>query len=224
LTFTVRTAGAHGAYTHRSEGANRVAAALIADLSSVEKIIPHMPPDLVAHLQRPDVRAAIDTAMGAGAADIMGRPTLNIGVIHGGLKVNMIPDLCIFEADIRLPIGLDKQPVMEHIHSILKAYPHAEVKIQDAASNPPNYCAHDHPMVEIIARNAETTTGARPVAIPSLGATDSKYWRYINVPAYVFGPAPGRMGTTDESVALDEFMAVLKTHVLSAWDYLGGHP
>ena len=40
--------------------------------------------------------------MGAGAADIVPRVTLNIGMIQGGLKVNMVPDHVRIEADIRL--------------------------------------------------------------------------------------------------------------------------
>jgi succinyl-diaminopimelate desuccinylase len=40
--------------------------------------------------------------MGKGAADIVPKVTLNIGVIEGGLKVNMVPSACRFEADIRL--------------------------------------------------------------------------------------------------------------------------
>jgi acetylornithine deacetylase/succinyl-diaminopimelate desuccinylase-like protein len=96
------------------------------------------------------------------------------------------------------------------------------VAIQEAASNPSSSCAHDHPMVGILANNAEAVSGIRPVAIPSLGATDCKFWRYHNVPAYIYGPAPTRMAAADECVSVDEFITVIKTHALSAWDYLNG--
>lgn len=165
---------------------------------------------------------AIDEAMGSGAADIMLKATLNIGVIHGGLKVNMIPSLCTFEADIRLPIGLVASTVMGKIHSILKSYPEAFVSIQVAASNPAASSAHDHPMVGILARNAERAGGKKPVAIPSLGATDCKFWRYEDVPACVFGLSPETMAARDESVSIDEFLNVVKTHALAVWEYLGG--
>lgn len=222
LTFTVRTAGAHGAYRHKSESATRIAARLIDRLAEVEAIVPDLSPTLRAYLARADVRAAADNAMGAGAADIMASLTLNIGTVHGGLKVNMIPDACVFEADIRMPMGLDASQVMHAVHSILRDFPQAEVAVQEAASNPSSSCAHDHPMVSILASNAETLSGIRPVAIPSLGATDCKFWRYHKVPAYIYGPAPTRMAAADECVSVDEFMTVIKTHALSAWDYLNG--
>ncbi|TVY80288.1 Succinyl-diaminopimelate desuccinylase [Lachnellula suecica] len=222
LTFEIKTEGAHGAYLHRSIGANRLAAKLINDLLAVEKIVPKLPPGLEEYMTRPEVRETVDEAMGVGAADIVLKPTLNIGTIHGGLKVNMIPDSCIFEADIRLPIGLKASEVLEVIRGILEAYPEATLTVQEAASNPSSSYSHEHPMVDILARNAGSILGKKPVAIPSLGATDCKFYRYQDIPAYVFGVSPKSMGTKDESVSVDEFIAVLKIHALAAWEYLGG--
>jgi succinyl-diaminopimelate desuccinylase len=176
LTFEVKTEGAHGAYLHRSIGANRIAAILINDLLKIEDIVPNLPPGLEDYMKRPEVRRAVDKAMGKGAADIMLKPTLNIGTIHGGLKVNMIPDLCVFEADIRLPIGLKAAEVLEVIHDILKSYPEVTLTVQEAASNPSSSSGHEHPMVAILAKHAESVLGKKPVAIPSLGATDCKHY------------------------------------------------
>lgn len=223
LTFTVDVGpGAHGAYTHLSPSATRIAAALIGELAVVEEIVPDLDPALKAYLARKEVRAAIDECMGEGAADIAMKCTLNIGTIHGGLKVNMIPGTCVFEADIRMPLGLTAEEVMEVIRKVLESYPEATVEVQQAASNPAAGCAHDHPMVDILARQAERVTGKRPVAIPSLGATDCKFYRYKGVPAYVFGVSPETMGAKNESVSVEEFLAVVKTHALAAWEYLGG--
>jgi succinyl-diaminopimelate desuccinylase len=222
LTFTVKTEGAHGAYLHRTKSATRIAAALINDLTIIEGIIPDLEPTLKEYMKRADVRAAIDVSMGSGAADIVLVPTLNIGTIHGGLKVNMIPGNCIFEADIRLPMGLKADQVMDVIHDVLKKYPEATVEIQQAASNPAAFCAHDHPMVSILAKHAEKFTGEAPLAIPSLGATDCKFYRYKNIPAYVYGVSPETMAARDESVSVGEFLTVVKTHAVAAWEYLGG--
>lgn len=61
LTFTVDVGpGAHGAFTHRSRSATRIAAALIGDLAVVEDIVPELDPALRAYLEREDVRRAID--------------------------------------------------------------------------------------------------------------------------------------------------------------------
>ena len=75
-------------------------------------------------------------------------------------------------------------------------------------------------MLRLIQKNAATFAGIVPAPTVTLGATDCKFWRYRGVPAYVYGPSPGRMSAADESVTVEEFAAVLKTHVMSAYDYL----
>ncbi|PMD50034.1 putative peptidase [Hyaloscypha bicolor E] len=222
LGFEIRIEGAHGAYVRRSKSATRIAARLIGELAKVEELVPDLDIGLGEYMKREDVRAAIDEAMGKGAAGIVLKPTLNIGTIHGGLKINMIPDRCVFEADIRLPVGLKAEQVMDVIYGILEGYSEASVEIHEAASNPAAACSHDHPMVEILVRNAELVIGKRPLAIPSVGATDCKFWRYKGVPVYVFGVSPETMAARDESVSVDEFLAVIKAHVLASWEYLGG--
>ena len=222
LSFEIRTEGAHGAYLHRSKSATRIAAKLICELAKIEEISPDLDSELEEYMKRSDVRNAINEAMGKGAADIVLKPTLNIGTIKGGLKVNMIPDHCVFEADVRLPVGLKAEEVMDVIHGILEGYPEAKVEVQEAASNPAAACSHDHAMIGILAKNAERVTGMKPLAIPSIGATDCKFWRYKGVPAYVFGVSPETMAARDESVSVEEFLAVVKTHVLAGWEYLGG--
>jgi acetylornithine deacetylase/succinyl-diaminopimelate desuccinylase-like protein len=124
MTFEINTKGAHGAYTHLAEGANRMAIRLIQELQSIEQIRPtDLPRKIEDHLQPPEVRAAIDSIMGPGAADIMLVPKLNVGVIRGGLKVNMISEQCVFEADVRLPIGLKAETVLHHMRNFLTKLP-----------------------------------------------------------------------------------------------------
>jgi len=40
------------------------------------------------------------------------------------------------------------------------------------------------------------------------------------VPAYVYGCSPAGMGQPDESVRVDEFLHIVRTHALAAWRYL----
>jgi succinyl-diaminopimelate desuccinylase len=61
--------------------------------------------------------------MGQGAADIVPKVTLNIGVIEGGLKVNRVPSACRFEADIRLALGVTREQVMAVVPGCLRTIP-----------------------------------------------------------------------------------------------------
>jgi hypothetical protein len=40
--------------------------------------------------------------------------------------------------------------------------------------------------------------------------------------SYVLGVSPESMAAKDESVSVEEFLAVVKTHALATWEYLGG--
>jgi len=228
-TFTVRTPSGHGAFLHLTEGAVRVAVRLIARLVDLEEFADFkVDPELREYLRRSDVRETIDQIMGTGAADKMLRPTVNVGTISGGNKVNTIPGLCVFEADMRLPIGLTAEVLQKRVAVILEDFPQAEMTVQEAASNPFNSSGHDHEVVRAVQRNAEVVLGRNgdkgrvPLAIPSLGATDSKHWRYRGIPAYTYGSSPVGMGGRDESVDIDDFSNLIKIHAGAAWDYLHG--
>jgi acetylornithine deacetylase/succinyl-diaminopimelate desuccinylase-like protein len=87
-----------------SKNAVRIAADLVLDLYTLED--PPVP-------QTDDVRraidmgrAAMDHALGEGADRILDRITVSVGVINGGVKINVPPGHCRLEVDIRLPIGL----------------------------------------------------------------------------------------------------------------------
>jgi succinyl-diaminopimelate desuccinylase len=54
----------------------------------------------------------------------------------------------------------------------------------------------------------------------SLGGTDARLWRYRNIQACVYGPFPNGMGSVDEHVDIDDFLHIVRTHALSAYDFL----
>lgn len=216
LRFTLRTKGAHGAYTHVSPSATKRAARLIVDLEEVTTLVPSVPVDVADALA--GAAAVIDEAQGPGAKDILQRVTLNIGVIHGGVKVNMVPGTCWFEADIRVPPGLGKDAVLAKVREIARRYPEATFEeINDSA---PAVCDPNHAMVAILRANAKALGRPDPAPILSLGGTDARLWRQRGIPALVHGPFPRGMAQADEHVETEEFLHVVRMHVLSAFDYL----
>lgn len=216
IAFNIASPGAHGAYTHLSPSAAKIAAGLIADLEEVTYVVAHPPDNIVPALV--EAGPAVDIAMGAGAADIVSKVTLNVGVVTGGLKVNMIPGQCRVEADIRLPLGVEKEAVMAEVNRILARYP--EATLEEINFTPPSYCDPYGEMVEILRKNVKQLSGVTPTPIVSLGGTDARLWRYRNIPAYVYGPPPTGMASYDEHVTVEDFLHVVRTHVMSAYDYL----
>jgi succinyl-diaminopimelate desuccinylase len=220
--FHIRTAGGHGAYTHLSPSATKIAAEAMLALYALEDLEPEVPRDLAETMARNDVRAALEDGLGAGAADVVGRLTVNIGVVRGGVKVNMLPGECMFQVDLRLPVGITRDRVEAEIARILERFPEVSVSEGEHSSERAYVSPTRHPMLDAITQNAERIAGVRPAPVVTLGGTDCRFWRARGVPAYVYGPTPDRMGAPDERVAVEELMNVVRVHVLSAYDYLAG--
>ncbi|KUL81643.1 hypothetical protein ZTR_09383 [Talaromyces verruculosus] len=194
------------------KGSIRAATNFITDvIGAVEGMDVDLPQELIDQVSKEEVRELIDETMGAGTSEIILRPTVNVGTIKGGVKVNMIPDTYTFELDIKMPVGLLREEVLNLIQqSIIPKYaPEAtiEVDMHQAASNPFSYSSPNHPMVALLADNAEslasnlTGEGAvRPLAIPSMGATD--------------------LASVNESASIWEFLHVTKVHAGAVWDFL----
>lgn len=219
MRFVVRTPGGHSAYPHTSPSANKIAVRLAQELESLESLAPKVPEAVARVMADPDARAGMERGLGAGATDVAQRVSVNIGVLRGGVKVNMLPSECEIEVDARLPVGVDPAEVRAAVAAIVARYPGVEWEVR-ALSPPASWSDPAHEMVGHLQENAAALIGVRPPAIVSLGATDCRFWRAAGVPAYVYGPSPDGMGAPDESVRIDEFLHVVKTHALSAFDYL----
>jgi acetylornithine deacetylase/succinyl-diaminopimelate desuccinylase-like protein len=61
----------------------------------------------------------------------LGTPTLNVGTISGGSKINIVPDQCKIEIDCRVVPGIDPETFREHVEAQIRhAVPDAVVRIQ----------------------------------------------------------------------------------------------
>ena len=74
-------------------------------------------------------------------------------------------------------------------------------------------------MAKILRRNSKML-GIDPVPIVSLGGSDLKFWRSKDIPSYYYGPMNNGMGTVNEYVEVEEFIHIVKVHLLSAFEYL----
>jgi succinyl-diaminopimelate desuccinylase len=216
LKFRIRTAGAHGAYTHMSRSATAIAAEVMGELATLVELPVARVNNIAAVLDQ--AAPAIDQAYGRGASEILQRVTVNVGLIHGGLKVNMVAAECDFEVDIRLPIGVTAPAVLAEVDRIVARHP--EISYVQDIYDPPSWNAPDTEMVEIVRSNARALAGIDPTPVVSLGGTDARLWRYKDVPATVYGPSPTGMGGVDEHVTVEQFLHVVRCHVLSAFDYM----
>jgi succinyl-diaminopimelate desuccinylase len=110
--------------------------------------------------------------------------------------------------------------MMLEVEAIIARYPEAKLTPVWTHSAEPSVCDPNHRMVGIIQETATSLISRKPVPVVSLGATDCKHWRHGGVPAYVYGCTPNNMAKPDEWVDIEEYLHVVRTHVLSAAAYL----
>jgi succinyl-diaminopimelate desuccinylase len=218
IIVEIDTPGAHAAYTHASPNAIRIAAELIGGLYELEKL-PVEQDDAICRAIEAGF-GAIDAGIGVGASTILNRVTVSVGVIQGGVKINMLPGHCRLEVDIRLPIGMTHAFMLGHVERIISRHPQARLIPVWTHSCEPTVSAPDHEMVGILKRTVAGLGLPEPAAAVSLGATDCKHWRQNGVPSYVYGCRPTNMAKPDEYVEVEEFLHVLRTHALAAAAYL----
>lgn len=96
IHFKIKVFGkkAHGAYPHLGINAIEIAARIIDDLKKYR----------FPYLRHPLLRA----------------PTVNIGTIKGGDKVNMVADYCEFEVDLRFLSGMKVQNILRQVKTIIR--------------------------------------------------------------------------------------------------------
>jgi succinyl-diaminopimelate desuccinylase len=216
IELTVRETGGHGGHPHSSRSAISETAAIIGKLPALTELPVPMPDDVSEKIEA--ARDAYNMHVGPGATDNIRSVTVNVGVIEGGNKVNLIAYHCRAEIDIRCPVGVSTDDALRAFEAILEH--HAGASYTVVNRNDPNHSDPNHPMLGIIQRNAEAARGIRPLPNIALAGTDCRFWRMRGIPAFVYGPTPHNMGAPDEYATLDDLLGTARVHVLSAYDYL----
>ena len=159
----------------------------------------------------------MDRAVGKGATAVARRYVTNLGLIEGGIKVNMIAPECRVEVDTRIPIGGRVAPVVAALKKMARECG-GELTVVNTAE--PSVTGWDHPIYQIGKRVLERVAGQKTIFAVGLGCNDARLWRYEGVPGLIYGPTPHGMGTVDEYVEIADLLRVTMVHGATALEYL----
>lgn len=140
---------------------------------------------------------------------LLGGPTINVGTVVGGEKVNMVPRMCVAEIDRRTIPGESRDGVAASIRAAIAAareeYPDLDADLELAFEAPPFEVPETSPVVAAVAE-AATETRARPAEIIGFrGASDARFFAAAGTDVVVFGPGDIRQAhTVGESIELAE--------------------
>jgi len=157
---------------------------------------------------------------------LLGTPTLNIGTIQGGTKVNVVPEGCEIEVDRRMVPGEKKVEILGEIKEMLDSLqsqdPFFQYRMEEIDFAEPSEVDPDEEIVNIGVEAIENVTGRRPMLRGFSGFTDSRF--YVNqshIPTLIFGPGGvDQSHTTDESVEVDALVHAAHIYAMILMDYL----
>jgi acetylornithine deacetylase/succinyl-diaminopimelate desuccinylase family protein len=128
--------------------------------------------------------------------DMLGRSTLSVGVITGGSKVNIVPDSCVVEVDVRFIPSIDVGKLERDLREVVrKAEPDAAM---DFLYTGPLQTDPAHPLIGVLQEAGGTICGAP-------WQCDAAVFSQAGIPAVAAGPGSiAQAHTCDEWVSIDQ--------------------
>ncbi len=157
---------------------------------------------------------------------LLGRPTINIGKIRGGTKINVVPDRCEIEVDRRLLPDEKKEDVLKEIKAVIGSVqardPLFKYQIEEIDYAEPSEIHPDEEIVRIGLEAGQEVRGEMPRVRGFSGFTDGRF--YINqfhIPTLILGPGgTDQSHTTDESVEVDSLIQAARIYARIIFKYL----
>jgi len=119
--------------------------------------------------------------------DACRRFTMNIGVIRGGTKVNVVPEACEAEVDVRIPHGSSAGDVLALARRLLSGLP-GRVDVEPLNRIDPSFTGPSEPICTALDKAVEAVVGRRPVHALMPATTDAHYLRERGIPTVIYGP------------------------------------
>ena len=127
---------------------------------------------------------------------------LNVGQIHGGTAVNVIPDLCVIDLGVRLLPGMNTEATIEWVKdAVIKADPKTRITVEVMNDNPPLLVDEDAAIHQALCMELGQTQ--------SFGvsyASDGGKLSAMGMQCVLFGPGSIEVAhKPNEFVPIDEF-------------------
>jgi acetylornithine deacetylase/succinyl-diaminopimelate desuccinylase family protein len=157
-------------------------------------------------------------------------PTINIGVIHGGEAVNVVPSECTCTLDIRyLPSQTPEKILAEmraFIEEVRKEDPQVNVEAEITEFEEPLLMPQGNALIKLLEECSMKAAGFKPVIRGMSGGTVAKPLFKKGVLSVVYGPGDEQVcHKTDEYIEISQLKLASQIYaevMLSFGKYLGG--
>jgi len=129
--------------------------------------------------------------------EVLGKPTLNVGVFKGGLNLNSVPDQAQFSIDIRSTRKINHAQIVKNLQHLLGR----DFTIDVLVDRKPVVTDDAHPFVKMTDRiiGLDRRNGTIPKALPYFTDGSALQEYYNGTPTIILGPGKPQMAhQTDE--------------------------
>ena len=218
MYLTVLGEPAHGSmYPYLGDNAILKACEIIQNVLRLHDVEANVPEELDGIVEDSKKLAEQDFGV-KGIGEIIKKPTVNIGVIKGGRKINIVADTCNVEIDIRIPIGITPEDIEARIKKIISPYGNS-VKF-DVKKSTPTYTSPKSKVAQLVKQNSEFVLGEKTFFYLDFASSDAKYYRENQIPTVLYGPHGIKIHSYNECVSLNELVSLTKVYLSTALDYL----
>lgn len=178
VKLTAKGKSAHGSLPSLGENA---VMKIVDDLKSLSRIT-----ETKISVPKEMEEVIKDTLEMINSPDVL-RISFNPGVIRGGSKINMVPDYCEVEVDMRLPPGITTKEAEKVLKSLVKNSSYEFIDLSE-----PNYTSPKEKYVILLENTIFKVLNVKPKKYMTTGATDGRYFRLKGIPTIIYGP--GELG------------------------------
>lgn len=153
---------------------------------------------------------------------VLGKPSLNLGEIHGGAAPNIVPGTCNITLDIRTVPGMTEAGVLAQLTACTERVTGGSFEIERMAWADPHGIDPDNVLVHTIQRHSKEILGHEPKAFGMGGGTYAKTLNLCGVMAVGWGPGDDEaFHVANEYVDIDQLVDFALLTGLVALDLLG---
>jgi len=151
--------------------------------------------------------------------DLVGNPTITVGLIEGGTKPNIVPDACRIVVDRRLLPAEDPKRVLEDIKARILAaiMPEFDAAFKILIAREGAQISIDEEIVKIASKSIKEALKISP-EIGGLGATtDMSFFVRAGIPTIIYGPGSIRQAhVANEFIDVHELISAAKVYATIA--------
>ena len=157
---------------------------------------------------------------------LLGKPTLNVGTIRGGTKINIVPDRCEIELDRRMLPNEKKEEIVREVKEILDSLrlqdPLFQYQLEEIDFAEPSEVNPEEEIVRMGVEAIHKVTGEKLPLRAFSGFTDSRFYiNHCHIPTLILGPGDtNQIHTRDESVEVEALVQAAHIYALIVINYL----